>query len=186
MARFSKKLEKFVNSYELHGDIERAIADAGYLNRSVEHMKRQIGRNPALKDAIDKIDRLRAGETIDEFKNGPARFFNTPEELGVLIEAYFENPPANRPTMSGLAYHLGFASRQSLYDYEKDSRFAYQIKRARLLLESFYESNLHTKVSTGSIFALKNMGWADQLVTPDSEDSDTLKIQVNVVDASGK
>jgi len=64
--------------------------------------------------------------------------------------------------VSGLAYFLGFESRQSLYDYEKRSEFSYIIKRARLRIESEYEKKLSYKHPVGSIFALKNMGWADK------------------------
>lgn len=71
--------------------------------------------------------------------------------------------PPEPPTITGLALFLGFASRQSFYDYEKDGLFSYAIKRARLKIESQYEKALHYNNPTGAIFALKNFGWSDKL-----------------------
>lgn len=77
-----------------------------------------------------------------------------------------------QPTITGLAHFLGFASRQSFYDYEKEEEFSYTIKRARLLIESNYEQHLFSKNAAGPIFALKNFGWKDnreikhELATP--------------------
>lgn len=65
-------------------------------------------------------------------------------------------------TITGLCLYLGFESRQSFYDYEKNEVFSYIIKRARLVIESIYEENLQGKTPTGSIFALKNMDWSDK------------------------
>ena len=65
------------------------------------------------------------------------------------------------PTICGIALYLGFASRQSMYDYENKIEFAYVIKRIRLSMEEFYESNLFRNPA-GSIFALKQHGWSDR------------------------
>lgn len=66
------------------------------------------------------------------------------------------------PTITGLALSLGFESRQSLYDYEKNEEFSYSIKRAKLHVEQSYEKYLLSQSSTGAIFALKNFGWKDK------------------------
>ena len=89
----------------------------------------------------------------------PPKYNNT-EELQEQISAFFlsDEKPV---TISGLAYFLGFESRQSFYDYEKDSEFSYTIKRARLFIEKEYEEMLQVGNTTGAIFALKNMGWID-------------------------
>lgn len=68
-------------------------------------------------------------------------------------------------TITGLALFLGFESRQSIYDYEKDGTFSYIIKNARLRVEEQYEQRLHGSTPTGAIFALKNMGWKDKTET---------------------
>ncbi len=98
---------------------------------------------------------------------GRPRIFNTDEELQIAIQSYFdENEGAF--TITGLALHLGFESRQSFYDYEKEGEFSYTIKKARLTVEAFYESKLLSNNSTGAIFALKNFGWKDKTETEHS------------------
>lgn len=105
---------------------------------------------------------------------GAPPFFKTPEELQKAVDEFIQNPPTvtvrskdeeyEKPlvTISGLCYKLGFASRQSFYDYENRDGFSYTIKRARLYIESVYEGNLTMPNCTGSIFALKNLGWDDK------------------------
>jgi hypothetical protein len=96
---------------------------------------------------------------------GRPRVYETPEELQIAVDGYFsylteKKEPA---TVTGLALHIGFESRQSIYDYEEDGEFSYIIKNARLRVECEYEKRLTTAQSpTGAIFALKNMGWKDK------------------------
>lgn len=115
----------------------------------------------------------------NETKLGCPAKYKTPQELQVAVDNYFQNPPNKRKIfydpenpkkykevpvygVSGLAYALGFLSRQSLYDYTKlDNAFSYIIKKAKLFIESDYEAALRGKNVAGSIFALKNMGWRD-------------------------
>lgn len=110
---------------------------------------------------------------------GRPPLFKTVEELDSLIDEYFakckpeiigydknDRPffKENPPTITGLALHLGFASRQSIYDYEKrGDDFSYSTKRARLLCENYVENSLlsnNVQPATG-IFILKNYGWKD-------------------------
>lgn len=71
---------------------------------------------------------------------GRPPFFQTPAELDILIEKYFkEHKEEKKYTISGLALALGFASRQSLYDYEAKLEFTYSIKRARFSIENRIE-----------------------------------------------
>jgi hypothetical protein len=69
------------------------------------------------------------------------------------------------PTITGLSLFLGYCSRQSLYHMESNSLYplvCYTIKKAKQIIENWYEYGLHdNKRVTGSIFALKNMGWYD-------------------------
>lgn len=66
-------------------------------------------------------------------------------------------------TITGLTLFIGFANRQSLYDYEENNNeYSGIIKRARARVEHEYEKNLSSDKPTGSIFALKNMGWRDK------------------------
>jgi len=111
--------------------------------------------------------------------NGRPPHFKTVEELQLKIDKYFNGGLKKRtifvgkgdnkeaieievPTISGLAYFLGFESRKSFYDYEKRDGFLYTIKRARLFIEQEYEEQLQVGNTTGAIFALKNMGWIDK------------------------
>lgn len=90
------------------------------------------------------------------------KHFETDDQLSQAIESYFSTRDKdNPPTISGLALHLGFVSRQSFYDYEKNPAHSYTIKRARLAIEDCYEQRLHASNPTGAIFALKNFGWKD-------------------------
>lgn len=63
-------------------------------------------------------------------------------------------------TLSGCALYLGFASVQSLYDYEnKDSGFAYIINKYRLFMTHWNEQKLYWGGTyMGSQFWLRNHG----------------------------
>src|SRR5689334_2676209 len=96
---------------------------------------------------------------------GRPPLYETPEEMQKVIDLYFKkcDEENKKPAITRLAYTLGFESRQSFYDYEEKPEFTYIIKRARLLVEAGYEDGLRENNSTGSIFALKNMGWKDKV-----------------------
>ncbi|MCM1340007.1 MAG: DNA-packaging protein [Muribaculaceae bacterium] len=109
-----------------------------------------------------------------ENTGGRPPIYKTPAELQKKIDEYFKNCPDKRivptkmgvfevpaPTVTGLAFFLGFSSRQSFYDYENNEEFSYTIKRARLRIEREYEKLLCTATPAGAIFALKNFGWKD-------------------------
>lgn len=95
---------------------------------------------------------------------------DSPEQLLERAEAYFDSfkdKPAedevfSRPTYTGLILALGFHSRQNLYDYSQREEYAEAIAYVKLMMEQVYELNLHLPNPTGSIFALKNMGWSDK------------------------
>lgn len=104
-------------------------------------------------------------------KIGRPSLYSSPETLQKKINDYFDGGyekislgnKAPAPTISGLAYFLGFQTRQSLFDYEKRSNeFSYIIKRARLRVEANYEQMLQGNFCAGAIFALKNLGWSDK------------------------
>lgn len=111
---------------------------------------------------------------------GRPAFFNTPEELQEAIESYFQIPTVgfllvdgekvkdktgqyiveyHPHTITHLAYHLGFESRQSFYDYAKRKGFSYIIARARTRIESEREQDLcGGRNVDGNKFYLSNMG----------------------------
>jgi len=100
-------------------------------------------------------------------KEGRPLKFETPEQLEAAIQAYFDEIKDTNGivTISGLAYYLGFESRQSIYDYKEREEFSYILKRATFFVESCYEQKLSGTTPTGAIFALKNMGWRDKVET---------------------
>lgn len=70
-----------------------------------------------------------------------------------------------KPTVTGLCLALDFESKDTLYSYRDKDEFSYPIKRALLIVENGYEKALRDNNATGSIFALKNMGWKDKIET---------------------
>lgn len=113
---------------------------------------------------------------------GRPAMFQTPEELQAQIDAYFETcVPSfltvggekvkdktgqyiiqyNPPTITNLAFFLGFESRQSFYDYAKRENFSYIIARARTRIEATREKDLCSGVNVdGNKFYLSNLaGW---------------------------
>lgn len=110
---------------------------------------------------------------------GRPPIFETPEQMQEKADAFIDmSRGKNIPiTIAGLCYELGFESRQSFYDYENNPEFSYTVKRIRLFVESQYEINLSGTTPTGSIFALKNMGWKDKQETEHSGSIDTRPIQ---------
>jgi len=88
------------------------------------------------------------------------RIYDNEEDLELAVDSYFS--AEGKKTMTGLALALGFDSRQSLYDYQKNEKFSYIINKALLRVECQYEENLSGNNVAGSIFVLKNMGWKDR------------------------
>ena len=95
--------------------------------------------------------------------NGRPPVYDNSYDMIKVIDRYFEETEIQDLTITGLALFLGFESRQSFYDYGEKEDFSYIIKRARMVIENKYESSLTESNATGSIFALKNMGWKDKV-----------------------
>lgn len=117
------------------------------------------------KKGFDKAGRPKIVKTVEELKEGINEYFNsiikirfTGEEGNEEQETYFY-----KPSVTGLAIHLGYATRQSIYDNSnRDEQFSYMIKKAVTFIEQYHEEALDSKNVTGHIFALKNMGWTDK------------------------
>lgn len=124
------------------------------------------GRPPAyesveeLQQAVDAYFVYIEGESHEEEVEIEVKKKGKVEKVKVKQQVWDRYPePA---TVTGLALYLGFCSRQSLYDYEKDAKFSYIIKKGKARIEHNYEKALHGEKPTGAIFALKNMGWDDK------------------------
>ena len=84
-------------------------------------------------------------------------------------------------TIPGIAYHLGFADRSSLYNYEEKPEFSYLLKKARQKVEDYYNRILISRQGqvAGLIFLLKNhFDYRDQkdVAVAHSYDKDSDKI----------
>ncbi len=67
-------------------------------------------------------------------------------------------------TITGLAYALGFTSRQALLNYQGKPEFVDTITRAKLYIEQYTEERLFDAGSNGARFSLTNnfSGWAEK------------------------
>jgi hypothetical protein len=72
---------------------------------------------------------------------GRPRKYQSVEQLQAAIDSYFES--TEKVTITGLALHLGFNSRQALINYEGyEPEFHDAIKRAKSRVEAYYEEHL--------------------------------------------
>lgn len=99
-----------------------------------------------------------AGDWSTGKPRGPRKML-TPDEFEQKASEYFKDCKVNDdyPTVSGLAYALGFKSVQSVFDYREDDDYDYAISRAYLFIESWVEQKLlkgETPPAAG-IFTLK-------------------------------
>ena len=103
------------------------------------------------------------------------RFYKNVAQMQAKIDEYFDLNKDRPWTISGLAYHLGFASRQALINYKSRSKeFNDALTRARLKCETYAEERLFDRDGQrGAEFSLRcNFGWNDKV----QEDGDTDKL----------
>jgi hypothetical protein len=111
---------------------------------------------------------------MKEGKNlgGRPRIYDSPKAFDAKVDEYVAhctNEGTLEPvTWTGLALYLGFCSRASIDEYAKYDGFSYSVKRAKAIVEHFYEMRLCGDKPTGAIFALKNFGWHDKKETEHS------------------
>lgn len=130
-------------------------------------------------------------------KGGRPRKWSSPKKMEEAIEEYFEScegmpvydsdgellvfkgsiiyKDRKPPTVSGLAYYLGFQSTQSLFDYQKEEKFSAIITRAKLRIESYLEERLMDRDGQrGAEFNLRcNYGWNDKKEMNNYDDKET-------------
>jgi len=106
-------------------------------------------------------------------------FYDSADKMQEQIDLYFDKQDELRKpyTHSGLAYFLGFESRQSLYDYGKKKKFSYIITRAKLRLEEYAETRLFDhNGNKGAEFTLRcNYGWKEE---KDDDKNDGLLLEI--------
>ena len=111
--------------------------------------------------------------------------YKTADELQLKVDEYFDNEIDKKPTITGLCHHLGFASRQSLYDMKKRRELSYTAERAVLRIEMEYEKQLRSGGNVvGAIFALKNLGWQDNQSIDHTSKGDKIS-PINIVVKDG-
>ncbi|HTH83363.1 MAG TPA: terminase small subunit [Mucilaginibacter sp.] len=120
-----------------------------------------------------------------DYIDGEYHFENKPAKKNDTQSDHVENKVWDREpepaTIAGLAFFLGFNSRDEFDAYETSGKYAAVIKRARLRIETVYEKKLHQQAPTGAIFALKNLGWNEKIGT--TKPADTVKtIKVRIIE----
>jgi hypothetical protein len=98
----------------------------------------------------------------------------SPEEFDEKAEGYYASciEKKEAPTIPGLAFHLGFSSRQSMYDYGKDGEYKECTDRAKLFIEAWLNKKVVSKefFTPGQIFILKaSFGYEDKQQIEHSE-----------------
>ena len=109
---------------------------------------------------------IELGNKIDEYFDQCKPVYLKDEEGHVITDKKggYVLTNLNAPSLSGLALYLGYASRQSIYDNEKNDKFSYIIKRARSRVEEWiYQHSLDASVPAAvGIFILKQFGYTDK------------------------
>lgn len=108
--------------------------------------------------------------TVEVTHNGKRRGRKkmlSPEEFKEKSREYFDECKAQdeAPSIAGLAFHLGFSSKQSIFDYRKDPEYAHEANRATLFIEAWLNKKVVNKdtYSPGQWHILKaNFGYEDK------------------------
>lgn len=95
-----------------------------------------------------------------KFRNKVEEYFNTGANTYTIKKGDVEIEQKVY-TWTGLAYYLGFSSRDSMNTFGNKPEFKEIVAKAKLVVERAYEEKLHSTNPAGGIFALKNFGWTD-------------------------
>lgn len=130
---------------------------------------------------------MRGGDMPSKKAVGRPPKYTSKEQIEELIELYFKScegeilrnqdgePILNKygmpirinarpPTITGLAYALGFSTRKSLLDYQGKIEFVNTITRAKMRVEQYTEERLFDRDGVnGAKFSLANnfQGWTE-------------------------
>jgi hypothetical protein len=138
-------------------------------------------------------------------KVGAPPFYETPEEMQIAIDKYFEDCAGKilvdrngdpvldkygqpimydvKPlTITGLALALGFNSRQALLNYQAKKEFNDTVTRAKAVVERYAEERLFDKDgANGAKFSLANNfeGWKEkQQIEADVKNDLTISVEL--------
>jgi len=120
------------------------------------------------------------------YNGGRPPEYESPEVMWEKAVEFFESTktPSGiyKPTIEGLTFHLGFATRKSLIDYaDKNDVFLNVVNRMKTFIKSCYEKQLYGFAWAGSQFALRNLGkedWKDEI----TEHQNTTISQVTITE----
>ena len=87
--------------------------------------------------------------------------FESVDVLKSKVDSYFKETPKDEWTITWLAVYLD-TSRETLINYQEREEFFDTIKKAKDMVEMWYEIDLKKKWNTWTIFALKNFWWTDK------------------------
>lgn len=158
------------------GAEETSIIETGQGEKKLRYMQKfqeDLAKNPPNAFSPEYIEEL----FMYKRRTGRRRKYQTVEELEKLCIEYFQDKVAEvydeetermrykwveRPTIGGLALHLGM-SRANVVNYGNKDEFFDTIKIARDLCESYLENALFdNRNPAGLCFTLKNgYGWRD-------------------------
>jgi hypothetical protein len=116
--------------------------------------------HPPLYDSKEKLS-----QKIDEyFESREIEFYKNEDGEPIMSKGAPMIKSLNAPSVTGLALYLGYASRQSIYDNEKNEQFSYIIKRARAKVEEWvYQASMSGTIKDSvGIFILKQFGYSDR------------------------
>lgn len=135
--------------------------------RTTEKVVKRVSPTSKKKKVAKKVTKPRRSvQKSTKHPGGRPHKWPNADKMAAAIDEYFKRceEREKRPTTSGLALALGYASRQSLWDNKsRDEVFSYVIKRALLQIQNYYEELLPDKPA-GCIFQLMNMqdGWKNE------------------------
>ena len=107
-------------------------------------------------------DNINIAEVKKKHAGGRPRKYKSVHAMKIAIGKYFTDDV--KPTKAGLTLHLGFVSKQSLWDYHNNfSEFTALIDKTFLILEQWWEERLAGSQCSGATFWLKNnAGYTDK------------------------
>ncbi|MBQ8540563.1 MAG: hypothetical protein IJ435_03705 [Clostridia bacterium] len=118
-----------------------------------------------LQEAIDDYFEKCKGRNATDVEG---EFIRDKYGLPIIVDAFV-------PTITGLALHLGFKSRQALINYQEREDFADIIREAKMRVEEYAERRLFDRDGVrGAMFTLcNNFGWSEK--SSDSSEEEMLK-----------